>query len=563
MAKTVIAIKLRSMWNNATKPMWKIILTVLVTLYFGALGVMLAVGGIMAVVEGYILEFSKGAIIGSLLITVAWLILPLMGMGFEGSLKPRSFTPFVAPSKELSRALLTATPVGPAGVLTALAMLVGTVGLFVDGKIVLGIVSLLLIPVTIFVYSLISRTLTSYVSSRTMRTRKSRDITQTIATVVLLVILMTFGLGVSALSEYASGGWYEAIVTVTKWTPLVGTFAIPFLIFTGDILPAVLQAVYAIAITLVLLKIWHAMVVKAMVGVKTPITPEIQRALDEGRAVVDPSVEAKRADAKASSIDSELPTLKRWTKLGLDSPTSVIAARTFRDWIKDTRLLPTVIISLLLPAIAIGAHLLAVESVGFLAPMFLFLVPLTQGVTAGMLISYDSTAFSMQVLSGVSGRADRFGRALGSQPMMILIAIWDGAVMAWLLDFKYSVFLVIALVYALMVTVMSLMSALTGYRTFGVQPPGESAMSTKGSANQFLLGLIMAAIAILAPTLNAPAAFAAFFKGGNTMLVDNLIGVGALVWGIGLHVGFLLLGAYLYERNQAQILTQIRSWPGH
>ena len=174
MAKTVIAIKLRSMWNNATKPMWKIILTVLVTLYFGALGVMLAVGGIMAVVEGYILEFSKGAIIGSLLITVAWLILPLMGMGFEGSLKPRSFTPFVAPSKELSRALLTATPVGPAGVLTALAMLVGTVGLFVDGKIVLGIVSLLLIPVTIFVYSLISRTLTSYVSSRTMRTRSQR-----------------------------------------------------------------------------------------------------------------------------------------------------------------------------------------------------------------------------------------------------------------------------------------------------------------------------------------------------------------------------------------------------
>lgn len=562
MAKTVIAIKLRSMWNNATKPLWKLILIIIMALYFGVLAALVAFGGIATAASGEIDLFSKGAILGSLGVTVAWIVFPLLGMGLEGSLQPRSFAPFVAPSKKLSRALLAATPVGPGGLMTVLAMLVGSIGLIVGGKILLALVSVVLIPASVLAYALMSRTLTSYVSAKTMRTQKSRDLTQIIVTIVFLVVLFSLSFGISAAAEYANGNWIDATLALTKWTPLVGAFAIPFLILTGDVLPAILQVIYAVAIVLVLLNIWHAMVVKAMIGVKTPITPQIQQALDDRRAVVDPTIVQDREGAKAASIDKELPTLKLWTKLGLNAPTAAIAARTFRDWLKDSRLVPTTAISLLMPVLAIVVSLLDLESMQYMGLMFVFLVPLTLGTTVGMLISYDSTALSTQILAGVSGRTDRFGRSIGSQPMMIVVSIVNGAVLAWLVDFKYSVFLAIAVIYALTLIVMSIMAAMTGYRTFGVQPPGVSSMSTKGTANQFLLFLVMFLVLALAPMLFSPILFAIYAAGG-TALADTLIGIAAIVWAVAIHIGLLLLGAFLYERNQAQILAQIRSWPGH
>ena len=98
--------------------------------------------------------------------------------------------------------------------------------------------------------------------------------------------------------------------------------------------------------------------------------------------------------------------------------------------------------------------------------MFVFLVPLTLGTTVGMLISYDSTLSTQiwQVSGAPTGLDDQ------SQPMMIVVSIVNGAVLAWLVDFKYSVFLAIAVIYALTLIVMSIMAAVTGYRTFGVQP---------------------------------------------------------------------------------------------
>jgi hypothetical protein len=146
--------------------------------------------------------------------------------------------------------------------------------------------------------------------------------------------------------------------------------------------------------------------------------------------------------------------------------------------------------------------------------------------------------------------------------MMIVVSIVNGAVLAWLVDFKYSVFLAIAVIYALTLIVMSIMAAMTGYRTFGVQPPGVSSMSTKGTANQFLLFLVMFLVLALAPMLFSPILFAIYAAGG-TALADTLIGIAAIVWAVAIHVGLLLLGAFLYERNQAKILAQIRSWPGH
>ncbi|MDO5049565.1 MAG: hypothetical protein Q4D87_06760 [Actinomycetaceae bacterium] len=562
MVKTVIGIKLRSMWNNATKPMWKIFLFGFLVLYFGALAAFLVFLGLASVVEGYIFEFSQIAAVTSLFMTVAWLILPLFGMGLESSLKPHLFTPHVAPSRKFSRAMLVANIVGPGALLSMIVMLVGTVALFIAGEVALGVLSVLLIPVALFVYALVSRTLTSWVSSRTMQTQKSRDMTQLVLTVVFIAAMFAFSFVAQALGEMTSTGWFSAVLTVGQWTPLVGPFAIPFLIYTGQVIPAVLQVVYVVVIAAILGKIWHGLVVKAMIGVKTPITPQIREAIEQGRPVVDPSVVTREVDDTKASLDYALPSLRFWTKLGLSSPTAAIAARTVRDWVKDSRLAPTTIVSFFLPLLGAAVKWAEWDNMTHMAFILVFLTPITLGTTAGMLISYDSTALWLQISAGVSGRTDRFARSLGTQPLAIAVSIVDGVVAAYLLDFRYSTFALIALIYAAMLITMAGMSAITGFRALGVQPPGTSAMSTKGTSNQFLAMLIMFGLMIVSTILIAPGILALYWFGG-TVLLDTLIAVGILIWGIALHVGGLMLGAFLYERNQASILSQIRSWPGH
>ena len=83
-------------------------------------------------------------------------------------------------------------------------------------------------------------------------------------------------------------------------------------------------------------------------------------------------------------------------------------------------------------------------------------------------------------------------------------------------------------------------------------------MSTKGTANQFLLFLVMFLVLALAPMLFSPILFAIYAAGGTHC--RTLIGIAAIVW-CDPHRTTALF--FLYERNQAQILAQIRSWPGH
>ena len=98
-----------------------------------------------------------------------------------------------------------------------------------------------------------------------------------------------------------------------------------------------------------------------------------------------------------------------------------LAARTLRYWIVDTRLNMNMALALLFPIVAIFMGRLVAEgqSFAFSAGIFLYLVPITTGLTTGALMQYDSTGAWIVVSSGMSGREERRGRLIGSLIVLV------------------------------------------------------------------------------------------------------------------------------------------------
>lgn len=567
MVATVARIKLRSMWTNATDKAWKIVLEILGVLYAIGILVMMTVSVVLAVRDGALHQISTIGILIASAILIAWVVFPVFGMGMDSTLNPRSFAPYIAPSNKFSRALLWATPVGPGGIATLILLVLGTLSWFLDGRIVLGVLSILLIPVDLLVYTLVARVLSTSVSDYLNKNQKSRDVTGVVGTMLFLVVIFGFAFLSNAMPENDATNLYASMAKILVWTPLTGPAIIPNLIYAGQVIPLVLQIVYAVVIVGGLGWVWHRVVVKAMVGVPTTITPEIEQAIEEGRYLVDPTlVETRTEDASGltpiSDISKELRTIDLWSKLGLNPAAAALAARTARDWVKDARLLPSAIAVLMFPAL--GAVMMYAQFPGseYTAIMMVALGPFIWGPTIGMLMSYDSTALWMQISAGVSGRTDRFARSLGSQIYVILFAIINGLVLAWVSDGAVPAFVGIVASYSLTLISSGLMFALTGRVAFGVQPPDASPLSTKGSGNQMLMILAMFGIIFLGITLMLPFVLA-YLLIDQTAIVTTVLGLLLLVWGIAIHLGTLLWGGKLYDKYQAKILQQIASWPGH
>lgn len=86
-------------------------------------------------------------------------------------------------------------------------------------------------------------------------------------------------------------------------------------------------------------------------------------------------------------------------------------------------------------------------------------------------------------------------------------------------------------------------------------------MSTKGTANQmatFIGGLVVFTLGSL---LMVPAVLAYIYLG--PIITEAAVYLLVLVWTLGISYVALRIGAGLLERNQAAILQQIKSWPGH
>lgn len=558
MVASIIGLKLRSLWNNLTQKWWKLVLVILATLYFGAFFGFMLIAPLLILDASLLIPFTKVALLVASASTLAWAGAPLFGMGLDATTAPKSFAPYVAPTRSLSRALLYASVAGPAGLITLLVFVAGTAGLFKVNEPLYGVLSIVLMPFALVSLALVSRFISFWFAARVEASQGRRDLMQMVGVVLFVAIMWGFSY---FMSTFAEGGMNLDIGTLTniaKWTPFAGIVSIPYLLAGGELIPALVQVAYGVAIFTVLGAGWHSLVRGEMVGRKHELTDATKQAVAAGQSVVDPTLVATEVKTVAG-LDQQLKSLNFWLKLGLNPPTAALAARNLHMWVRDARLAPSLIIMLMMPILGLGFSL---SPTGASTGWFLFVfTPLIFGQTAGMLLSYDSTAYWMHVSAGVTGRADRFGRLFASLPALIVVSIFNGVLASIALPIGMSWLALTIASFSLGLLTASLMSAITGYRAFGVQPPGTSAMSTKGTANQmatFIGGLVVFTLGSL---LMVPTVLAYIYLG--PIITEAAVYLLVLVWTLGISYVALRIGAGLLERNQAAILQQIKSWPGH
>ena len=558
MVASIIGLKLRSMWNNLTQKWWKLVLVILATLYFGGFLGFILIAPLLILDAGLITPFIQVAVLAGSAVGLAWVVAPVFGMGLDATTAPKSFAPYVAPTRSLSRALLYASLAGPGGLITLLVFVAGTAGLFKVNEPLYGALSIVLMPFALLSLALVSRFISFWFAARVEDSQGRRDLMQMVGVVLFVAIMWGFSY---FMSTFAEGGMNLDIGTLTiiaKWTPFAGIVSIPYLLAGGELIPALVQVAYGVAIFTVLGAGWHSLVRGEMVGRKHELTDATKQAVAAGQSVVDPTLVATEVKTVAG-LDQQLKSLNFWLKLGLNPPTAALAARNLHMWVRDARLAPSLIIMLMMPILGLGFSL---SPTGASTGWFLFVfTPLIFGQTAGMLLSYDSTAYWMHVSAGVTGRADRFGRLFASLPALIVVSIFNGVLASIALPIGMSWLALTIASFSLGLLTASLMSAITGYRAFGVQPPGTSAMSTKGTANQmatFIGGLVVFTLGSL---LMVPAVLAYIYLG--PIITEAAVYLLVLVWTLGISYVALRIGAGLLERNQAAILQQIKSWPGH
>lgn len=558
MVASIIGLKLRSLWNNLTQKWWKLVLVILATLYFGAFFGFMLIAPLLILDASLITPFTKVALLVASSSTLAWAGAPLFGMGLDATTAPKSFSPYVAPTRSLSRALLYASVAGPAGLITLLVFVAGTAGLFKVDEPLYGVLSIVLMPFALVSLALMSRFISFWFAARVEASQGRRDLMQMVGVVLFVAIMWGFSY---FMSTFAEGGIHldvGALANIAKWTPFAGIVSIPYLLASGELIPALVQVAYGVAIFAVLGAGWHSLVRGEMVGRKNELTGAAKQAVAAGQSVVDPALVATEINTVAG-LDQQLKSLNFWLKLGLNPPTAALAARNLHMWVRDARLAPSLIIMLMMPVLGFGFSL---SPAGASTGWFLFVfTPLIFGQTAGMLLSYDSTAYWMHVSAGVTGRADRFGRLFASLPALIVVSVFNGVLASIALPTGVSWLALTIASFSLGLLTASLMSAITGYRAFGVQPPGTSAMSTKGTANQmatFIGGLI---VFLLGSLLMVPPVLAYIYLG--PIITEAAVYLLVLVWTLGISYVALRIGAGLLERNQAAILQQIKSWPGH
>lgn len=564
MAPTLVTMKLRMLWAGIVRERWKILLFVFAGLYFGflyfGLHVLVASG-----MNGGDTEFL-GAVttVGATTLLLLWIVAPVVGYGFDDTLDPRRFAPFVAASNSLAHALVLATMIGVGGLSTALILLLPVNGWIAAGHWLAALTTVAIIPVTVYLYSLVGRLCSTWLGHALVSSHKRRDLTSFISVLLFIAIMAPMGIYLAMLGRFLTTDAVFSAARLLVWTPVVAPIAIPWLVDSGQWVAAGVQGLYTVILIVGLLKLWKRVLHVAMVGRSTAISSQGRRAIDEGRHIIDESMMQVVDSTAPYEVATDLRTINLWRKLGCSPATSAVAARTAREWMRDPRLSSSLASLLLFPLLLIFLPRFApVNSLGSspsaVLPLILF-IPLLLGLTVGLHVSYDSTAFWMHVSSGISGRADRWGRFLGALPLSVPLLVLIGAFISYFFD-TLSPITWILLLCGVFFIATGLTSTFTGYFSIGVAPPGTNPLSSKGSGNLLVSFLAMGILAIATVLFLAPIGIPLLvWSNPSGEIIADVI---AVIWSAIVLVGGMEIGARVFNRKQVHLLAVIRSWPGH
>lgn len=470
MVALLVRLKLSLLSSGLSRSTWR-----LVGLIFGALYALLVAG--LAVVGQGALRFAfpeyaaPASIVGLSLLTLGWLLLPLLAAGFDDTLDPGQFALLGLRARQLLPGMAVAVLVGVPGVATVLA-LAGQLVVWSIGPLPF-LAALVAVPLGLATAVVGSRVVVGVAGVLTS-TRRFREVTN----VALMILLTGSGtlanLGMESVRR--AGGVplarLQEMADVMAWTPLGWAWAVPAEVAVGRWGVAGLHLVLAVALVAGLTTAWERLLDQALVS---PLTSGGGGHVVSGRGWLD--------------------------RLTGTAVVGAILARSLRYWRRDPRYLQGGLAALILPVILV----VPASAGGADGRLALFMAAPLLSVFISMTVandlSYDGPAVWMHVSAGIRGWQDRLGRALAVLVLALPVL---------------AAFLVLARVttgrsdVTWAVAAASIGLALGGvgagawsgaYLQVPVPPPGANPFRSRsggGTAGLLLMGLTMAGTGVLA-----------------------------------------------------------------
>ena len=563
MVGQLIRLKLRIIWNTVRKQTVVLVLAVLGVLYFGGSYTSALVGtAFLARSDEAYLATPVMPIAGPF-VFLLWLVLPIIFASMDNSLDPVRLSPYVGPSKRLGAGLAAATLVGPGGLLSAMVLFLPVwfalwraQWLEALGWFAAGVVTL---PLAV----LWARAVGTWFAVRLDSSGK-KDAVTALGAVGFMLVLTPMGYWMSLLTQNFSVEAFRAGVNVAMWTPFGAPFGVVASLLEGAWVAAAIRVLITVVTGIVGWRAWLAVLRPVMSGYAGEISADAQRAINEGRYLIDESAEQEaRGQRTAASRSAGLRSVDTFTRLGIGVRSASLAARTLRYWIVDPRLNMNMVFAILFPIIGVLLGRVAVDGQQVLfTGIFLYLVPVTMGLSVGALMQFDSTGAWIVISSGMSGREERRGRLVGSLVVLVPQAlgylIHDAITRAGASDFVFHQVMGIVLFSGAAATTL----VVNARWVYPVQPPGVSPLATKGTGS-FLLTMLMqlagfAGTAVLQIPSYVLIALASF--GLVPFWVAYVV---ALPWSVIILEGAVRVGGRVWDRYSVAALTTIRSWPGH
>lgn len=519
MVAHLLRLKLTLLRNSLRRSIWQLIGVILGTLYgLGLLGLVVAgLIGLSAFDPGLIRTI---VVIGGSAAVLGWLVIPLVASGVDMTLDPARFVTFAVPMRQLMAGLTLGAVIGIPGIVTLIAFL--TLALTWIHHPAAAVAAVICAAGAVLLCVVGSRLVTT-AGTALSSSRRFKDLSSVVA-IVPLVLLGPIFAGIAAGFQN-SPGFAEDLANVLAWTPLGVFTAIPADLAAGQALPALARFAIGIATIAGLAYLWRRSLEHALV------TP--------------PFNAVSRKGAGNLGLFARFPA----------TPTGAVAARALTYWMRDPRYAASVLVVPLLPI------LLWFSSGGGEGPFLLtYLGPVTAFLLAWSIsadISYDNTAFWMHLSAGVSGRADRLGRALAllvfAGPVVLVFTV----VPLWLTGSLTDLPMMLGLSIGALLTGVGFSSVVSARYTYNVPLPGESPFKTPPGTGFSMLTIQFLGWVVLTALLLPEIGLAiAYLLTGNAWFNWLALAAGLLFGSAALVAGIRLGGSW-YERRTPELLQAV------
>ncbi|MER2134233.1 MAG: transporter [Arthrobacter sp.] len=520
MVAHLLKLKLILLRNSLKRSPWQIVGIAFGALYgLGILGLMLA--GL------FFLTFNDPELARTLVIlggsaaVLGWAVVPVVATGVDMTLDPARFVTFAIPMRQMILGLALGSLIGIPGIITlASAMIQAAAWWQHPAAVLAGIPAAVIAVLTCVVMARVGVAATTSLAS----SRRFKDVSG----IVIIIPLMFLGpiIGFTATTVAFNGDFLRRLADILAWTPLGSAWAVPGDIALGSAGTGLLRLLISVLFLALISWAWKALLARALV---TPAH-----------------------NATASRSAGKLGFFARFPA----TPTGAVAARALTYWVRDPRYSASLII---VPVLAV-VLIFAVQTGEGLPPVVLAIGPLVAfllafGISAD--ISYDNTAFALHISSGVSGMADRAGRAIACAVFALPATLVAAVVPPIVIGRPEALPVLLGVSVGLLLSGLGLSSVFSARYTYNVPLPGENAFKTPpGSAGRTMLVqfIWMAMQFVISLPMLVPAALYAFGAGSGWGWVTLALGI---VYGSAALVAGIRIGGRWLDKRAPEVLLAV------